>query len=381
MTEAVTKRRWKRWVLGAVVVILAVPLIGMLILSSGATDDYIRRNIIEQIEKLTDGKTELRAFHFNPWRLRVVLSDFTIHGREPAGTPPFFHADRLEVGVRIDSFLGRQVSVGAVEISRPAVHVRVERDGSINVPITPRPTQAKPLRQRIFDVAVRRLRLENGEMLFNDVRVPLVAEGGRFQFSVDYAELDAKPMYLGQFHWEKMNLVAKRYLPFDSDVTVRFTLEPNSFSVTQLLWQAPHTSIDAQFSNSNFAHPDWAFRYRGHLDFEDLRAILRKPSSPTGHVDFSGDGHFANNRLAVTGAYSAANIDMPYDWFHSGGISSRGNYRADRDSLEIPNFSAQALGGRLDGDVHLDFHGLRFRLNAHARDAMDVATLLRRWTS
>jgi hypothetical protein len=238
-----------------------------------------------------------------------------------------------------------------------------------------RSTQAKPLRQRIFDVVVRRLRLENGEMLFNDVRIPLVAEGGRFEVSVDYAQVDAKPMYLGQFRWQEMELVARRYLPFNSDLSVRFTLEPDAFSVTQLLWKAPHTSIDAQVSNSSFVHPNWAFRYRGHFDFEDLRSILRKPNSPAGNVDFSGDGHFANGRLAVTGKYSAADINMPYDWFHSSGITSRGSYRADRAALEVPDFSAQALGGTIDGQVHLDFRSLHFRVNAHAHD-MDLATLL-----
>src|SRR5690349_16773638 len=201
-----------------------MPLALMVVLSNGAADDYVRRAIVEQIQKLTSGKAELEAFHFNPWRLRVTLSNFTIHGREPSGTPPFFHADRLEVGLRIDSIWGRRISVGDVEVSHPVLHVRVERDGSINLPIAQRSTQAKPLRQRIFDVVVRRLRLENGEMLFNDVRVPVVAEGGRFELSVDYAELDAKRMYLGQFRWQQMELVARRYLPFESDISVRFTL-------------------------------------------------------------------------------------------------------------------------------------------------------------
>ena len=375
MTEARSRRKWKRWVFGVSLVIVAVPLTLMLTLSSGAEDDYVRRAIVEQIQKLSSGRAALGAFHFNPWRLRVTLSDFTIHGREPEGTPPFFHADRLEVGLRIDSVWRRRVSLGDVEVSHPVVHVRVEPDGSINLPIARRPTQAKPLRERIFEVVVRRLRLSDGEMLFNDVRVPLVAEGGRFDLSVDYAELDAKPMYLGRFRWQQMELVTRRYLPFNSDLSVRFTLEPDSFSVTQLLWKAPHTSIDAQLSNSNFAHSNWAFRYRGHLDFEDLRSILRKPSSPSGQVDFSGDGHFADSRLAVTGSYSAADIAMPYDWFHSSGISSRGTYRADRAGLEVPYFSVQALGGAIDGRVHVDFRGLRFRVNAHAHD-MDLATLL-----
>src|SRR5690242_4534772 len=375
MTEIRKRRKWKRWVLGTLVVFAALPLTLMLILSHGAVDNYIRRTIIEQIQKLTSGRAELAAFHFNPWRLRVTLRDFTIHGQEPAGTPPFFHADRLDVGLRIDSVWGRRVSVRDVELVHPVVHVRFERDGSSNVPIARRATQAKPLRQRIFEVVVRRLRIEEGELLFNDVRVPLVAEGGRFEFAVDYAEVDAKPMYLGQFRWQQMELVARRYLPFNSDLAVRFTLEPDSFAVTQLLWQSPHTSIDAQISNSSFAHPNWAFRYRGHFDFEDLRTILRKPNSPGGNVDFSGNGNFADGHLALTGNYSAADIDMPYDWFHSSGISSRGSYRADRVALDVPDFSAKALGGAIDGQVHLDFRGLRFRVNAHAHD-MDLATLL-----
>jgi translocation and assembly module TamB len=375
VTEPRTRRKWKRWVFGGILLILAVPVTLLLILSSGAADNDIRRTIVEQIQKLTSGSAELGAFHFNPWRLRVTLSNFTIHGHEPAGTPPFFHADQLVVGLRIDSVWGRKVSVGDVELSHPVVHVRVEQDGSINVPIKRRAPQAKPLRQRIFEVVVRRLRLEDGEMLFNDVRVPLVAEGGRFEFSVDYAELDAKPMYLGQFRWQKMELVAQRYLPFNSDLSVRFALEPNAFSITQLLWQSPHTNIDAQLSNINLTRANWTFRYRGHFDFEDIRTILRKPNSPLGHVDFSGDGHFADGKLAIAGKYAAADIDMPYDWFHSSGISCRGSYKADRLSLEVPDFSVQALGGAIDGQVHLDFRGLRFRVNAHAHD-MDLATLL-----
>jgi translocation and assembly module TamB len=375
MSEGRTRRKWKRWVLGLGLLIVAVPLTLMLIVSSGAADNYVRRTIIEQIQKLTSGSATLAEFHFNPWRLRVTLSDFTVHGREPAGTPPFFHADRLEVGLRIDSVWGRKFSLGDVEVSHPVLHLRLERDGSINVPVARRPSQGKPLRQRIFEIVVRRLKLDDGEMLFNDVRVPLVAEGGRFDLSIDYAELNAKPMYLGEFRWQQMELVARRYLPFNSDLSVRFTLEPNSFSVTQLFWKAPHTSIDAQLWNLNLANPNWAFRYRGHLDFKDLQTILRKPNSPSGNVDFSGDGHFGDGRLGVTGKYSAADIVMPYDWFHSSGITSRGSYRADRAALEVPDFSAQALGGAIEGQVQVDFRGLRFRVNAHAHD-MDLATLL-----
>ena len=363
------------WILGLVAAILALPLIALLILSSGAADNYVRRAIVAQIRKSTSGTAELGAFHFNPWRLRVTLDDFTVHGREPAGTPPFLHADRLELGLRIDSIWARKVSLGDVEIVRPTVHVRVERNGSINVPMARTTSPSKPLRQRIFEIAARRLRLQDGEMLLNDVRVPLVAEGGQFDFAADFAELGGKAMYLGQFRWQQMELVARRYLPFNSDLSVRFTLKPDSLSITQLLWQGPHTSLDAQISNSSFSHPNWTFRYRGRLNFEDIRTLLRKPNAPSGEVEFSGDGHFVDDRLAVTGSYSAANIAMPYDWFHTSGISTRGTYRVNRVSLDVPEFSVLALGGGIDGQLHVDFPTLHFLVNAHAHD-MDLATLL-----
>src|SRR5487761_898047 len=145
MKLAGTSRKSLPWIAGLVAAVLAVPLIALLILSSGAADNYIRGAIVAQIQQLTSGNAELGSFHFNPWRLRVTLSDFTVHGREPSGTPPFFHADRLEVGLRIDSVWARKVSLGDVEIVHPEVHVRVERNGSINVPVARRSTSSKPL--------------------------------------------------------------------------------------------------------------------------------------------------------------------------------------------------------------------------------------------
>jgi len=361
-------------IVAAVVLAIALPLALLAILSSGIADDVLRRTVVEQIGKATHGTTELRLFHFDPWRPRLTLADLTVHGREPAGTPPFFHADRLEAGIRIDSFRGRKLSLGDVEITHPTVHVRVNADGSTNAPVPSPQALGKPLRERLFEVVVRRLRLDDGQMLFNDVQIPLVAEGGRFDLSVDYAETQGQGMYLGQLQWQQMEIVARRYLPFPSDVAVRFTLQRDSLAVTQLVWRMPHSSIDAQFANSSFTHPAWTFRYRGRLDLEDVRTILRKPGSPEGRVDFTGNGGYADGRWSLAGGYSAAGIGMPYQWFHSTGISSRGSYRTDGNSLEVPDFSAQALGGAVTGQVHLDFQGLRFRVDSRAQ-GLDVATV------
>ena len=47
MTEARTKRKWKLWILGIGLLIAAVPIVLMVILSSGGADEYIRKTIVE----------------------------------------------------------------------------------------------------------------------------------------------------------------------------------------------------------------------------------------------------------------------------------------------------------------------------------------------
>ncbi len=364
-----TKRRWKLWLLATAIAVVVLPPLAVLgLLWSGWADDYVRRAVIEQVAYLTGGTVELRRMEFDPWGLRVTVNDLTVHGSEPAGTPPFFHADRLEIVVSVDNFWGRKVSLRSLELTRPVVHLRFERDGSSNAPAPrPRTQPGTPLRQRLFSLVVRQLRLVDGEALINDVRLPLVAQGGRLDLAVDYSESGGAPAYLGDLRWQQVELAARRYLPFRSDVSARFQFQPNSFSVTQLVWNLPHTSIDTQFGVASFSQPVWDFRYRGQLDLQDIRTILRKPNTPDGRVEFTGQGTFSAGKLALDGRYTAEQIALHFRWFHAGGLTSRGSYRADRDTLELPDFSASAMGGTVAGRVQLAFRGLAFRAETRAQ--------------
>ena len=60
-----------------------------------------RGAVIEHIGNFTGTRVELRGMRIDPLALRVTMQDFTVHGREPEGTPPLFHADALVV----DTFL------------------------------------------------------------------------------------------------------------------------------------------------------------------------------------------------------------------------------------------------------------------------------------
>jgi translocation and assembly module TamB len=371
--------RWLfRWLRRTAYALVALALVFALLVWLGVIDRWARAAIVSRVEQMTGGAVELAGFHFDWWDLRAELDGFVLRGREPEGTEPFFRADRLVVDIRVDSLLRRKISLDEVRLERPQVHVRFDEAGRSNVPQPPvQPASpGTPLRQRIFDLAIREVRIENGEMLFNNVRLPLVAEGGEFRFAFDYhADGSGGSYYTGDFAWQQMALAARRYLPFSSNLAARFTLTRENFTLDEFRWSLPDSELTASASLSSFATPAWDFRYQGRLSLGELREILRKPRSPLGRVNFSGVGRWAGGELDLNGSFDATGISMAYDWYTATGMSARSTYHASRHRLDLPDFQARALGGSLAGPVQVELQGMRFRASTRMQ-GMDLASLL-----
>jgi translocation and assembly module TamB len=355
--------------LGLVVALaIVVGLAIVYVIVSGLADRWARRTIVQQLEKTTGARVELGNFHFAWWALNARFDGLTLHGREPAGSPPLFHADSLQADLHIESFWGRKISLGKVEMSHFSAHVQVEKDGSTNFPGPKIPVSTgTPNVQSLFDLKVTQLRLEDGQILWNDKRIPLEAKGGNFEFTMNYTSEGARPVYLGQLSWQKFEIAAQRNLPFTSNFSARFTLRQDSFSVTQLQWKTAGSEIDAQASLASFAQPAWAFRYRGQLRLEDLWTILRRRDAPGGHIEFAGEGGYSTEKLTFSGRYTADRITMKYQWFHPGNITVHGGFQADNRMVDSPDVEAMILGGTVSSHVRVNLSNLDFRAESKVR--------------
>jgi len=374
------KRGWlRRWTGRGFTLALVLTLTLVVLLTAldlGLFDGWMRDAVVRRIEQVTGGKVELTHFHFSPFALRVELMGLTIHGREPAGVPPLFHADMVAAAIRVDSFWRKKISLNDLHISRPDVDVRFGADSSSNLPaLRTAQTNPRPFRERIFEFTIRHIEIDDGTILYNNVRTPLTAAGNNFALALDWGVAHDAPLYLGQLSWQQFTLTAKHYMPFAVDLSMRFSFAADSFHVAQCVIKLPHSSFDVQGDVENLAAPAIAYKYRGWLDLADVRNIFKKPRVPDGNVDFSGAGTAAGGVWKGDGHYNAHDIRLPYKWFHSGGISSRGTYIIARGELNVPDFSAQALGGAMQGRVNLVFNGLRFRVESHAT-GMNLASVL-----
>ena len=289
--------------------------------TSGAGNPILQRWIVHRLEKATGGRVELRSISIQWLSMRATLKGLVIHGREPAGTQALFSAKEVDAELQVDSFWGRKVSLSDLVLKEPEVHIHVAKDGSTNVPTLPRASGSKKsLQESLFDLRVRRVNIENGWLLYNEVKVPLAVEGGEMSLTLDAGGTPERPLYLGNLEWQRIRLTAQGMAPVPANLSAKFTLWRDGFTLEQGVLSAGRSHLDAQAEMSDFTKPAWSFRYRGWVELLDFRETFRAPDVPTGHVDVRGEGTFANGIYKGTGSYAGRDIHLSYDIFHAAGL-------------------------------------------------------------
>jgi translocation and assembly module TamB len=334
--------------------------------ASGAGNPILQRWIVHRLEKATGGRVELRSISIQWLSMRATLKGLVIHGHEPGGTQALFSAKEADAELQIDSFWGRKVSLTELVLKEPEVHIRVAKDGSTNVPTPPGASSSKkPLQESLFDLRVRRVSIENGWLLYNEVKVPLAVEGGEMSLTLDAGGTPEHPLYLGNLEWQRIRLSAQGMAPLPANLSAKFTLWRDGFTLEQGVLSAGRSHLDAQAEMSDFTKPKWSFRYRGWVELLDFRETFRSPQVPTGHVDVRGEGTFANGQYKGTGSYAGRDIHLSYDVFHAAGLTSRASYNINNDGLVAQDFVAEGFGGSAKGKVTLRFAGVQFRADTH----------------
>jgi len=359
---------------------LSIAAFLLLLDQTGLPAYWMRRAVVRRIAAMTGGGVELGDFRFSLWRFRAELFDLTIHGSEPPSSRPYFHATYVLADLRLASLLGRRVALDELRVDHPSLAVRILSDGMSNAPHPSAPAPgSRSLRQELFDLSVGRLQILEGEIRWNDARTPLVldSEGFRFLMHLDSPAAGIS-VYRGELSAKKVRLQAGRSLPFPSDLDLRFSLARDSFSLDDFSWRLPHSELHGGAALASFVRPTWTYSYQAALDFRDIRELLRLPEMPDGRVHTSGEGRWdpaAAGGISGRGEFTASEIALPYLWFHSSGLSSRGLYELQRDRLVVPDFHAEGLGGTLDGRLEMFYSGLRFRLESDVHQ-MSLAAIL-----
>ncbi len=362
------KVRWRKVGLVTLAVLLVAAGAAVVLWKTGEVERWARALVISQVDKATGGKLELSGFHLSLAPFTVELDGFTLHGRESAGERPFLRIARIVVHLDFRKLLEGKVVLGGVTVDRPDVYVRMDRDGHSNLPSPPHGKPSKPWHERLFAITIEHLRLSDGLIRFNDRRIPLSAEGGQFHFAMEYFALaQGKDFYRGDVGWKEMRVAARKWVPFPSSWSAKFTIGRNGGSLDQFRWELPDSFIEARADWPRWTEKQADFHYKVRLNLNDIRVLMHKPHTPRGVVESTGNLRYAPGAWKLHGYYTAKGITMGFTWFHAANMSSRGTLLADSRGVEIPDFQAWAMGGEFTGVVQMNAKTLNFvaRTQAH----------------
>jgi len=359
--------RWRKilwlehvlWLLG-VWTLVGVVVAGLAI-GSGLTNPLLRRLLINRLQNLTGARVEIRTVSVRWFSLNATVNGLIIHGKELGSTEPLLSVEQAKVGLRIDSFWGRRVSLNDLVLVQPRAHLLVQKDGSNNLPSFKKSASNEPIQETLLNLHIRHLEIQGGWFLYNDVKSLVALEGGDFRLNITHSSDLQHPLYLGTLDWNSIELARRRDVPVPANLSAKFSLSREGFTVEQAVLDAGRSHVDLHAETKNLESPDWTYRYRAWLDLLDIREAFRTPEVPLGRIDLRGEGTLNGGKIHGTGSFAGDNIALGFEDFHSANLSSRSSYVLDPEGVVLPDFAAYALGGSVKGRITMKFDGLKFR--------------------
>ena len=359
--------RWRKilwvehalWLLG--VWTLAAVAVGVIAFGSGLANPLLRHLLIKRLEGLTGARVEVRTVSVAWFSLNATVKGLVIHGKEPLDTEPLFSAEQTKLGLRIDSFWGRRVSLNDLVVVSPRVHLLVQKDGSNNLPEIKRKPSKEPLQETLLNLHVRHVEIQDGWFLYNNLKSLVALEGGDLRLNLTGSADPARPLYIATLDWDSIELARRRDVPIPANLSAKMSLSPDGFTIEQAIVDMGRSHIDLQAQTKNLESPDWTYRYRGWLDLLDIREAFRTPEVPLGRIDLRGEGTVNSGQIRGTGSFAGDNITLGFQDFHSANLTSRSSYVLDPEGVVLPDFAAYALGGSVKGRITMKFDGLKFR--------------------
>jgi translocation and assembly module TamB len=355
---------WKRklgWIgIGLVGTAFLVGITGSVILRNQRFHSYVLAKIQEQASEASGARVRIEDFALRLSTLTADAYGITIHGSEPTSAPPLARADQLTVRLKIVSLLQKKINLNEIVLRHPVVNLRVRKDGGTNLPPSPKSngnSSGSP-----FDLGIRHMLLERGEVYYNDLKTPLDAE--LHDLRLEIKSPFAGTGYNGSLSYRNGRLQCGDLQPLPHDLTATFYASPIQFTLKPLLLKVASSTIQLEGSVQNYSHPSADGSYEITIHPQDFRAALKNPSIPTGEVTLAGSLRYQYDAktpmlraVALEGHLNSRELTVNSPDLRTVIRNTRGEFKFANGNLDARGFETELLRGHLIATAsmrHLD---------------------------
>jgi translocation and assembly module TamB len=355
-------KKWKKivlWTLAAMTLLIAGAGVTLVLLVQHS--EGFRRSILAKMEnslrESTGARLEVRDFSLRLSHLTVDLYNVVVRGREPGLNRPLLQADHMQAGLTIDSLLNRKWHVRDIIIDHPVVRLSVSRAGESNLPVPPKKS-ASGSTMNAFDLAIRELRLDRGEIYYNDRKTPLDAEVHDLTVKANYDPAQNK--YSGALRYDNGKIVYGEYAPVVHSLQAKFGLTAQKLTLDKLELAAGKSRVTLSAAVSNYGSANLLAEgsYEAVLVSSDFERILKNAALPAGTVRLAGQLNYRAEpnrpmleQVSVAGNITSDGLEVKTTALQAEVRNVYAHYTLSRGNAEVSDFHARIMGGTLSGKL------------------------------
>ena len=288
------------WTIGGVLALV------LMLLGTGwwytTTSDFQRRvgsEVVKVLEDATGGKVELRQMRFSLRHLAIEVDGLIIHGTEGPGEAPYVAIDKIDVRLKVSSFLSHTAGVGLashvglslLRVEHPQIHLIIDKDGKTNQPVPKHPSTSKEsFTDTLLDLKASQVELVNGVALLNDRAIPFDLAARDLDAEVHY--ISSSDRYGATVDLRDLRTKMKAYPEAQSKLHIEAELGRDAAKLTKLeLTTGKSTVVKASASLDHFAQPDWQAAVDGSLELKQIGILVGFDGLTGGVADLNLRGH------------------------------------------------------------------------------------------
>ena len=353
------RRPWKRilrWIVaGAGILALLIVAAIVVLLHNTRFHQYMLRVAQEKTSAALGARVEVGeyALRWSGISPTVDLYNVVVYGAPPYSTPPLIQVDHVGLGVRVVSLLHQSWYLSDVRIDHPVVRVLIDARGRDNLPQTKSSGQS---RTSVFDLAVRHVLLDRGEVYYNDKKNPLNADLHQLTFQSGFDA--SQQRYSGKLNYRDGHLQFGEYNPMPHDLEAEFEATPTVFTLHRATLKSGRSRFVLDARVESYTQPRVQGTYSALLDTGEFRRILNDPSVPAGVVQLGGLLQFQSDRkrpplqtLTLSGNLSSSALDLNTPSLQVRISNLAAHYNLSGGNLTVTDLRARLLGGELSASA------------------------------
>ena len=351
--------RWRRaigWTLAVLGILIAAGVAGgVLFIRTERFQRLAIRTIVTNIFESTGGRAEIRHLDFQLSTLTANLYDVTMNGYEAAGQPPLLHVDKLTVRLKIQSIVGRRISLSELLIEHPVAHLKIDRGGKTNLPQASQKQSSG--NTSVFDVAAGHVLLTRGEISYNDATIPLDADLYGLRSEIYFEPMATR--YRGSISYDSGRLRYGNQPAFLHSLDAKFSATPSRLSVESALLRVGLSSLSLNADVANYKNPTVDGRYDLRVHTQDFSALLQ-PVTSAGDLALSGTVHYESAKgrpllrsVLIEGQIAGDSLAALSAQGHIEIRKLEGRYQFANGIFRAHEVGFEALGGQIVADAQV----------------------------